>query len=376
MQITSVSIRLLSAPPPGFYAHAREKPEFSLVWEFPLLELATDTGVRGHAMGRGLQGQGRALAYTLRDVYAHRLLGVDPLRESERLWQTLKRGNRHLYSTTDAPLGVIDTALWDLRGKATGLPIAALLGQYRRTVPSYATIARQQLETREAVIASCAEARAAGFRAIKLQFWNGPEQDIPRLRQAREAVGPDFRLMFDAAGGYTLTEALRVGEVLADLGYFWFEEPVPDAQIGALRELRHRLKIPILATETARIGELHSYLREDAVDLMRGDVYITAGVTGLRKAMAMAELFGVNLEIHAAGASLLDVAHLHLACAAKNCDYVELPPPALTFGLAGNPLALSADGTLACPTGPGLGVALDWDWIKAHTVLTLDVPAA
>lgn len=376
MKITSAKVRLLAVPPPRFYSHAREKPEFSLTWEFPLLELATDTGLRGYAMGRGLQGQGRALAYTLHDVYGARLLGVDPLRESERLWQDLKRGNRHLYSTTDAPLGVIDTAIWDLRGKAAGLPIAALLGQFRAKVPSYATIARQQLETPAAVIESCAAARQAGFNAIKLQFWNGPEHDIPRLREARRAAGDAFRLMFDAAGGYNFTEALRVGHALDDLGFHWFEEPIPDAQIGRLGELRRKLRLPILATETARIGELHTYLREGAVDLMRGDVYITAGITGLRKAMAMAELFGVNMEIHAAGASLLDVAHLHVACAARNCEYVELPPAALTFGLAGQPLSVGADGQLTCPTGPGLGVELDWDWINAHTVLTLEAPDA
>lgn len=374
MQITSFKVRVLALEPPAYYVNAREKPQFSLKREYPLLELGTDNGLRGYSMGRGAQGQGRALAYTLRDVYGHRLLGVDPVHESELIWQKLKRDNRHLYSTTDAALGTIDVALWDLRGKAAGLPIAALLGQYRRTVPSYATIPRQQLETPDGMRASCAAAQAEGFNAIKLQFWNGPKLDIPRLRLARKIMGDEFRLMLDVAGAYNLPEAIRVGHVLSDLGYYWFEEPVPDSQIGLLRELRSKVKIPILATETARLSDLHSYLREEAVDIMRGDAYITAGITGLRKAMAMAELFGLNLEIHTVGTPLMEVAHIHVACAARNCEYVETSPSDHRFGLVGNPITIAADGTLTCPTDPGLGVELDWDWINAHTVLTLDCP--
>ena len=80
--------------------------------------------------------------------------------------------------------GVLDVALWDLRGQAAGLPLASLLGRYRDEVPTYATLGRLQLDTIGAVRESCAAARAAGFRAIKLQFWNGPEADLPRLHAA------------------------------------------------------------------------------------------------------------------------------------------------------------------------------------------------
>lgn len=372
MVVTSFIVRLLSIDSTPYYRSAKTPPEHSTRWEFPLVEVTTDAGISGYSMGRGTGGQGRALAYALRDAYGYRLLGIDPVRQHEFIWQHFKRENRHFYSLTDAALGTIDVALWDIRGKAAGLPIAALLGQYREKVPTYATINRQTLETPEAVREQCAAARAAGFTAIKIQFWNGPDRDIPRLQAARDSVGPAFRLMFDAAGGYQLTEAMRVGSALSELGYYWFEEPVPDAQIGNLRELRRRVRVPILAAETARLSELHSYLLHEAVDMIRGDVHITAGITGLRKACAMAELFGLNLEIHAAGASLLDAAHIHVACAMKNCEYVEVPPPVFRFGLVERPIDSGPDGLLACPTAPGLGVELDWDWINAHTVLTLD----
>jgi L-alanine-DL-glutamate epimerase-like enolase superfamily enzyme len=97
-------------------------------------------------------------------------------------------------------------------------------------------------------------------------------------------------------------------------------------------------------------------------------VYLKAGITGLRKAMVAAELLGVNLEIHAANAPLLDVANLHVAGAARNCRYIETHHPVFRFGLRGDPLTPDAAGMLIVPTAPGLGVDLDWDWLDRHTI--------
>ncbi len=371
MKITSVTTRLISIDPRAFYAQRRAKQQFNLNWEFPLLEIGTDTGIKGYSMGRGTHGEGRGLAHAFQDIYGHRLIGRDPINEPEALWQMFKSDNRHLYSISDAPLGVIDVALWDIRGKSAGLPLATLLGRYRDEIPTYATLGRQVLDTPETVKQSCQQAIEQGYTAAKVQLWGGPKEDIPRLTLARETVGAGYRLMHDVAGAYTLTQALQVGHVLSDLDYYWFEEPVPDAQFALLKHLRNKLKIPILASETAPLSDQHSYLREDACDIMRSDVYITAGITGLRKALAMAALFGHTLEVHTAGVPLLDVAHIHVACTARNTEYVETPPPLFNFGLASNPFALTERGTILCPNQPGLGVELDWDWLNAHTVDTL-----
>jgi L-alanine-DL-glutamate epimerase-like enolase superfamily enzyme len=317
-------------------------------------------------MAYGKQMEGRAIAALIRDIYAPRLLGENPL-FTEALWQRLKRKNRDLRNVTDAVLGMLDVALWDLRGQAAGLPIAALLGQSRSRVPSYATASRF-LATPEQVYAEAQAVKAQGYRGYKLQLWDGPARDIPRLQAARQAVGPGFPLMHDAVAGYDFVQALQVGRALDELDYAWFEEPIPDRHLALLRRLADELRTPILAAESARLDELPEYLRQGALDIARGDVHIKAGITGLRKALAACELFGFKLEIHTAAAPLLDLANLHVACSVGNCDFLETHAAVFRFGLKNRPLDIDADGCLNLPPGPGLGAELDWDWIDDHTL--------
>ena len=104
-----------------------------------------------------------------------------------------------MYNASDATVGAIDIALWDLRGKQLGRPIAELLGLARTRVPCYAT-ARTIDPAPEQVFEEARTRKAEGFRGFKVQFWDGLDRDIPRFRAAREAVGDEFPLMQDAAG--------------------------------------------------------------------------------------------------------------------------------------------------------------------------------
>ncbi len=189
-------------------------------------------------------------------------------------------------------------------------------------------------------------------------------------------MGPDFPLFQDAAGFYSWTEALAAGYVLDELNYRWFEEPIPDREVFQLKRLTDELRTPILAGETSRLHELPEFLRIGAADLVRGDVLIKGGITGLRKAAAAAELFGFNIEIHGLGAPLLDIANLHVALSIENCEFSEGHDSLYYLGLVGEPLAIDADGNRRLPLGPGLGVELDWDWIDDHTVEMIRTPEA
>jgi L-alanine-DL-glutamate epimerase-like enolase superfamily enzyme len=173
--------------------------------------------------------------------------------------------------------------------------------------------------------------------------------------------------MEDAAGGYTYVQAIAAGHELERLGYTWFEEPIPDRQLDQLRRLADQLAVPILATETLLLHELPEHLRHGAADIVRGDVLIKDGITGLRKACAAAELFGYDLEIHGLGGFLSDVANLHVALSVENCRFVEAHNEVYEQGAVGRPLAIDAEGYRVLPEGPGLGVELDWDWIDDHT---------
>ena len=366
MKITSMSVRRLRISAEPWYCGNPIPPGEPAFWEYPLLCLRTDGGIEGYAMGYGTNGEGRANACLLHDVYRDVLLGMNSL-HSEEIWQRLRRLHRHLYLQSDAIWGQIDVALWDIRGKAANLPIAALLGICRTSVPSYHT-GSYFVHTPELIYNEAQRIRDAGYIGAKFNFYDGPAKDVPRLRAAREAVGNDFPLMLDGSSFYSFTDALAVGHELDRLNYLWFEEPVYDRQIGVLKELARQLKTPILATETLSLAETTEFLREGAVDLLRGDVMLKAGVTGLRKLCGAAELFGLNVEIHTCTSPLLDVANLHVLCSIGNSRFLESHHSMFRFGMKGRPLDIDAAGLVHLPSGPGLGVELDWDWIDNHTV--------
>ena len=339
------------------------------VWHFPLTCVSTDEGIDGYTMGYGANGEGIGSAHQLHDVYLRAILGRDP-RRHEDLWRELMSLNRHLYPISDGLLGMLDVAFWDIKGKAAGVPIAELLGMSRTEVPAYRTGSHWNL-TPDDTFAETLAMKQQGYRGYKLTLYDGPAADVPRAEAAREAVGDDFPLMLDAVAEYSFEQAVEVGEALGRLGYRWFEEPVPDRDISTLEQLTRRLEVPILATETVSLRELPQFLERRAVDMARGDVFIKAGITGLRKASAMCAEAGMNCEIHALHSSLLDIANLHVACSVRNCEFFELHHEMFRFALKGAPLDIDANGCLHLPPGPGLGVELDWDWIDNNTAIEL-----
>jgi len=365
MKITGLTTRLLKIDAAPRYKDRVVPPGRPGHWYFPLVTLHTDVGLEGHSMIYGPHGDGRALADVLHESYWPQVAGADP-RFSEALWQRLRDRQRHLYNQTETLLGVIDVAVWDLRGKAAGLPIAALLGQHAERMKAYQT-ALSENYTSEEIAQEAATVKRSGFHGYKLQLRAGPAVDIPRLRAAREATGADFRLMQDPNSGYNLPEALAVGRELDELAYHWYEEPLPESQVEHYRHLVSVLRTPVLAAETVPLAGLPEFLTGRAMTMARGDVLIKGGITGLRKAMAACELFGYNLEIHTANTPLMDVANLHVACAARNTTMVEVHHPVFRFGLKRNPFNPDAHGFVHMPAGPGLGIDLDNDWIDAAT---------
>jgi len=365
MKITGLSVRLLEFDPSSRYRDGRIPPGRPKTWRFPLVTVRTDEGLEGYSMAYGPHGDGPALADMLRQVYEPLIVGEDPLR-TELIWRKLALKQRHLYNQSASLMGVIDVALWDLKGKILGQPLGEIFGLCHDKLGCYAS-SRSEEFTAEEVFEEAGRMKRAGFHGYKLQLRAGPAKDIPRLRAAREAVGPDYPLMQDPNAAYEFDEALTVGRELEKLSYLWYEEPIRDQQLMLLRRLQENLRVPLLVGETARFEETHLYLNDGAFCLIRADVLIKGGLTGLRKLMAAAEVFGVRVEIHTANTPLLDVAQLHAACAHAGSRLIENHHPIFRFGIKDNPLEPDASGYVYPPRGPGLGVELDWDWIENHS---------
>ena len=135
-----------------------------------------------------------------------------------------------------------------------------------------------------------------------------------------------------------------------------------------LKKLSQAIRTPVLAAETVGLFELPHYMIDGSIDIIRGDVHHKSGITGVMKALGMCEMMGYEFEIHTAASPLLDIANLHVGCATRLTRFLESHHPMFRFGLKNNPLEIKEDGCQHCPTGPGLGVEIDWDWIDDHTV--------
>ncbi len=311
------------------------------------------------------------------------LIGRDPL-DIGAIWHDLWAKRRGMHSTVQ---GYVDVALWDIAGKASGLPIHRLLGTVRHELPAYIS---SWIHGDNATYAEEAAAyKAQGFTAYKLhpptqrRMLRGERgvttaDDIVACELVRGAVGPDYRLMLDSAWAYSYPEALTVGQAIEDLGYYWYEDPLQADDIYGYRRLKQQLSIPIMATEMTEggLGALAPWLVQEATDFLRGDVVIKGGITGMMKIAHLAEAFNMNCEVHDAYNALNNAATLHVVMAMRNSEYYEvivIHPPGeydtahFSYGLT-NPIAVDAAGNVSAPTKPGLGYDIDWDLINATRV--------
>ena len=368
MKITDVTLTLFAWSGIPATTYGRHTGRFSGASELGLLTLRTDEGLEGHAFLGSAQRGATMDAASLIRFLKPLVLGQDPL-ERERLWQAMWQRNRQ---TTLRAIGAVDVALWDLGGKIAGLPIHRLLGAYRDSAPAYASSA--VLASKEAYAEEAASYRAAGWTAYKIHPPTDPATDITVCKAVRRAVGDDYTVMLDSTWAYQYPEALRVGRVVEELGFHWYEDPLADDDLYNYVKLKQQLKIPILATEYAPGGftALAPWITAQATDYLRGDPAVKGGITPLVKTAHLAEAFHMNFEIHHGGNSLNNVANLHVIMAIRNCEFFEvlLPAGAQKYGLVDD-IEVDARGLVHAPTGPGLGAAIDFDLIGRQTTAVL-----
>ncbi|SFP40237.1 mandelate racemase/muconate lactonizing enzyme family protein [Tranquillimonas alkanivorans] len=309
------------------------------------------------------------------EAYAPRLIGRDP-RDTEILWQELynlfrDQGQRGLTVTA---LSGIDVALWDIKGKHFGVPVSVLLGgRVREKVRAYATgsFRRDGVDRVADNAAECAAHAEAGFHAVKIKIGFGVPEDLAVIRAVRDAIGPETRLMIDANHGYTVREAIELGQKAADYDIDWFEEPVIPEQLEAYREVRASQPIPVAGGETwhGRFG-FREPLESGCIDIAQPDLCGTGGFTEMRRVADMAALRGVRLVPHVWGTAVQIAASLQWV-AAQLPDPPRRDPvePILEFDRTPNPFRQAIvtrpieheNGIVVIPAGPGLGIEINRD---------------
>jgi L-alanine-DL-glutamate epimerase-like enolase superfamily enzyme len=368
MKITELTLTLFAwdnIPATSYGAHTGR---FSGDSRLGLLAITTDQGITGHAfLGSAFYPadmDGTSLVRYLKPI----VLGQDPF-DRERLYKAMWKRVR---TTTVRAIGAVDIALWDIAGKAAGLPIHRLLGSYRDRVPAY--ISSAVLASPEAYAQEAQQYQSLNLAAYKIHPPQSWREDIKVCEAVRKAVGDGYLLMLDSAWSYDYPAALRVGQAIEALGYYWYEDPLADSDIYNYVELRKRLHIPIMATEYPA-GGLDSYtpwVKERATDFLRGDVAVKGGITTLMKAAHLAEAFHLNFELHHGGNSLNNFANLHVIMALPNTEFFEvlLPAGSQKYGLVQD-IEVDADGYVHAPSAPGLGALIDFELIERKKIAVL-----
>jgi D-galactarolactone cycloisomerase len=363
MKITAVKTYLLKHPmsrptgPANFYFRIRTAL---------LIKIESDEGLAGWGETVALPG----LKGIIDEHYTPMLIGRDP-RQHRSIWRELWGQN----FGNGVALGGVDIALDDLRGKALGVPVAELYGgRLRDRVPAYASAMNyiEGLDPVDYYPREAAELFAQGFRAMKMRIGGQPlRRDLEAIEAVRAAVGPEVKLMADGNGAYSLGSAIEMGRELERLGFYWFEEPLPQKtpDYCGYEVLTAKLDIPIAAGEglTARGGFKDAIVRR-VMTIVQPDVALVGGINECLFVAEMARLWGIQCMPHTWAGGIVIAASVHLLSLLPDASWGRTTEtPMLELDRVENPfrdhLFIRSieikDGFALVPSLPGLGVEVD-----------------
>ncbi|WP_162606595.1 mandelate racemase/muconate lactonizing enzyme family protein [Jiangella asiatica] len=262
-------------------------------------------------------------------------------------------------------LSGLDMALWDVRGKALGVPAYTLLGGRRREFRAYAGGLNLGFQPPEELIDEIERLREShGFTAVKLRLGDTVENDLLRVERVREHFGGDLEIMGDANLGYTYSEVYRLLPGLADNAVTWLEEPLTRDNIDGYADMRRRSGVPIAAGENlyGRL-ELKHWLGRRALDVVQSDCSKTGGVTELKKIGDLAATHQLRFAPHTSHTRLNHAATLHVMSALPS-SYVYEADASHDNQFHEELITAELDvvgGLVRPPSKPGLGVTVNED---------------
>ncbi len=335
---------------------------------YTLVEVRTDAGITGIGSCYTSTDLVRAALGLIEGQFLGEV-AIEPERVHEKLEQSnfwMGRGG-----TVTHTISGIDIALWDIFGQVTGQPVARLLGGfYRDKVKPYASLSM----TRGQMESDIEAALERGFKAFKLGWGRfgrtgNPADDEATIKTAREMVG-DGEIMVDPGGsqqfwpnGYKW--ALRTAQMLAEYGVVWFEEALAPDDVEGYALLREHAPVMISAGEVlTRRQSFIPFFEAGAWDIVQPDCTKVGGITEAKHIAWMAYQHQVLTVPHGWNTAVGVAADLHLVASLPIGKWVEFHQPSQAIDeIVAEPFVLDADGMMAVPTGPGLGITLDWDGI-------------
>jgi D-galactarolactone cycloisomerase len=327
-----------------------------------ITRIRTDEGLVSEVYNGDNRDHAREIVRIVREELAPLVMGEDPL-QIERLWEkmfTCTTPVRDRKLVMEA-IACVDTALWDLLGKATGVSVWRLLGGYRESLQIISIAGYYEEGKKASAYAKEMEwLKSVGMAGCKFKVGGlAPEQDAERVRAARDGAGPNFILAVDANRGWNTTDAIRFAHLVEDLGIVWFEEPChwyDDAYMMA--RVRQATRIPVNAGQSEMTSHgVRRLIDAQAVDYVNFDASEAGGITEWRRAAAMCAVHGVKMAHHEEPQLAL-----HMLAAVPHGTYLECfadpdRDPAWQHLWANRPPI--RDGRVTVPDEPGFGLVLD-----------------
>ncbi len=275
----------------------------------------------GEERGLGYSYTHPAAARIIRETLTDAVRGLSVM-AVPAAWVAMRRAVRNLGrdGVAASAIAAVDTALWDLKARVLDLPLAALLGPVRDRVPVYGSggFTSYSIGRLRSQLAGWVE---SGIPRVKMKIGTHPEEDIRRVRAAREAIGDDAELFVDANGAYQRKQALAFADAFRDLGVSWFEEPVSSDDLDGLRLLRDRAPAG-MAIAAGEYGYDPLYFRRmldaDAVDVLQADATRCCGFSGFLQAGVLCDARSLRLSAHTAPAL-----HAHVCCTVAPVVHLE-----------------------------------------------------
>ncbi|MBU2900272.1 mandelate racemase/muconate lactonizing enzyme family protein [Maribacter dokdonensis] len=383
MKITNIEAFWLRCPIP------KEKQHFSdygllTNFDMTLVVVTTNTGLQGFGEAKaavGSSGSCASIVSCIENELKPQLIGKDA-RNISRIWEHVYNGTRDHYSLsrgrkfpilgrrglTISAMSGIDTALWDIKGKALKAPVVELLGgSCRDKMPAYASGGWAKAD---AIGEQLLGYTQKGFSGVKMRVGIMDQtvaESVKRVQAAREALPDHIKLMTDAHGTFSVPEAKQFTKGVEDCNLYWFEEPIsPDNKIGTA-EVRSNTFIPIAAGESEYTAfDVRDLIAERALDVLQPDCAIIGGITEAMRVSQLAHTYQLELAPHCWGSAFSFMAGLSVAFASPSANVIE-------FSLGGNPMmydlveeqiTVDNEGMLNAPNKPGLGLTPNWDFVK------------
>ena len=353
-----------------------------------LVEVETDEGITGWGECFGAGNIALANKGIVEQVIQPMVLGMDPL-DRDVIWHKVYNLMRD-HGQKGMPLqslSGVDIALWDIMGKVANLPLHKLIGgAHRGRIEVYGYGMMLRPESANNLVARFTDEAAAiknmGFKAIKMKIGLGPKDDVRLIEAVRRGVGDDYRFMIDANHAYTTHDAFYVGRAMEEFDPYWFEEPVAPEDLDGYRELRSGLRVNISGGEAEfnRWG-WRALLESRGLDIAQPEVCALGGISEYLRVLALCHAHFTPVVNHVWGSAIAVATNMHLLAAMPPLPGGLFPwEPMLEFDtthnlfrddLLTNPLDIQGqvannNGTVDIPSGPGLGVNPDRDFIRHY----------